>query len=32
MIFTVTFIILVMVMGYYAFKDDDDMNDTWKRR
>lgn len=32
MIWTVLFIVLVLVCGYYAFRDDDDLNDTWKRR
>lgn len=29
-LFSVIFIAIVIVCGYLAFKDDDDMNDTWR--
>ncbi|SHI35140.1 hypothetical protein SAMN05720471_101252 [Fibrobacter sp. UWP2] len=29
-VFTVGFIVLVLVCGYFSFNDDDDRNDTWR--
>ena len=29
-VFSVIFIALILVCGYYAFKDEDDRNDTWR--
>lgn len=29
-VFSVIFIALILICGYYAFKDEDDRNDTWR--
>lgn len=31
-VFTVVFLAIVMLMGHFAFKDDEDMKETWRRR
>ena len=29
-VFTIGFLVLVLVCGYLVFRDDDDRNDTWR--
>ena len=31
-VFTIVFIAIVLVVGHFAFKDDEDMKETWRRR